>query len=883
MFTRLNPLKWRTSTQALWVSFLLPFSIMLGYFAYRHMAPFGNSSILTVDLGQQYIDFFEFYRHTLLADPGGFFYSFAKGLGGETYGDWAYYLLSPTNLLLLPIPNILLPSAILFLTVLKYGLASWSFSFSLKQMRWQNGWRLPLFGVSYAMMGWFVANDLNLLWLDAAILLPLIIVGLERFLTGQAAWRFIVPLTAIFIINYYMAYMIGLFLILYTLWRLSWQPYSLGQRWVMIKRFVFGSIISIGLAAVIWLPTAFTLLNSKGQHMLNNFSWDFEYHAPDILGKLFLGTFNFDQMPTGLPNIFVGSLPILMMWFFFSYRLIRWQTRLVAFFISAFLVISMMYAPLDLLWHGFQFPVWYPYRFSYVFSFWLLWLVASVWSPHLRFSLTQIGTLLAFGVLVVAYLYYRIPHLNFLTYWQLGIGCGFFLAIVAIHALPQRRWWWLLIVSILTVGEMTTSTIWTLNQFSYLTNTEYQTYIKSLNAITQQLPKPTTPDFYRVAQSFQRTKGDPLQGHYYGGATFSSALEHQQSDFMAAIGQPEGDNFVTYDGGTLVSDALLGMRYLLQPTGQQPSVPGTPANMATYSRTDTNGYYQIMQRTQMALISQNPLALPVGYAASRNLLDVTFKENDPLRNQETLLQNAIGQAQKQLFISANFDSSNALNLNAPKVITGAFVKKNNPDQVGSLTLTYTPISDDPYYLTLGDALNKDNVDIQLNGHALPSIPSHRHTIILPLPAYQAGQQQTITLTLKKDDLWLQNVSLYRADSAAIKTATSTLQANPWHLTHASQTQLRGTVKTTAKQPLLMTSIPAAKGWQVFVDGKPHATVQVGKFLTGVVLTPGKHDVTFKFRPPYIKIGAAITIGFLLFMIGYSWSENDKRQHRLPKF
>lgn len=199
-------------------------------------------------------------------------------------------------------------------------------------------------------MGWFVANDLNLLWLDAAILLPLIIAGFERYLDGKSSWLFIAPLTAIFIINYYMAYMIGLFLVLYVFWRLFWQPYTLRERWTIASKFIFGSIISIGLSTIVWLPTGYTLLNSKGQHMLDNLTWKFEYQAPDILGKLFLGTFNFEQMPSGLPNIFIGSLPIIILWFFFTYRLIRWQTRLTALIVTAFLVVSMMYAPL--IWCG---------------------------------------------------------------------------------------------------------------------------------------------------------------------------------------------------------------------------------------------------------------------------------------------------------------------------------------------------------------------------------------------------------------------------------------------------------------------------------------------------------------------------------------------------
>ncbi|MCT0222271.1 hypothetical protein EFM32_11695, partial [Lactiplantibacillus plantarum] len=77
-------------TWPLWISFWLPLLIMTGYFIYRHMAPFGSSSLLTVDLGQQYVDLFSYFRHTLLHDPSAFFYSFSKTIGGEMVGVWAY-------------------------------------------------------------------------------------------------------------------------------------------------------------------------------------------------------------------------------------------------------------------------------------------------------------------------------------------------------------------------------------------------------------------------------------------------------------------------------------------------------------------------------------------------------------------------------------------------------------------------------------------------------------------------------------------------------------------------------------------------------------------------------------------------------------------------
>ena len=83
------------------LSSCIPALVMLAYFIYRGFSPFGNSSLLTVDMGQQYVAFYEYFRQTILGHPGQLFYSFSNGLGSDMFGTWAYYLLSPTNLILL--------------------------------------------------------------------------------------------------------------------------------------------------------------------------------------------------------------------------------------------------------------------------------------------------------------------------------------------------------------------------------------------------------------------------------------------------------------------------------------------------------------------------------------------------------------------------------------------------------------------------------------------------------------------------------------------------------------------------------------------------------------------------------------------------------------
>ena len=58
--------------------------------------PFGDKSILCIDLYGQYTHFLGFLKNS---SPSEFLYSFTKGFGGNTFGLFAYYCISVFNLL----------------------------------------------------------------------------------------------------------------------------------------------------------------------------------------------------------------------------------------------------------------------------------------------------------------------------------------------------------------------------------------------------------------------------------------------------------------------------------------------------------------------------------------------------------------------------------------------------------------------------------------------------------------------------------------------------------------------------------------------------------------------------------------------------------------
>ena len=75
-------------------AFLVPAIIMYVVYVAMEIHPFGDNSVLVLDLNGQYVYFFEALRNFVRGDAS-LLYSFSRALGGEFMGIYAYYLASP--------------------------------------------------------------------------------------------------------------------------------------------------------------------------------------------------------------------------------------------------------------------------------------------------------------------------------------------------------------------------------------------------------------------------------------------------------------------------------------------------------------------------------------------------------------------------------------------------------------------------------------------------------------------------------------------------------------------------------------------------------------------------------------------------------------------
>lgn len=227
----MNQNKNKTIITAL-LCFMLPAIITLIAFAKMGMAPFGKSSTMIMDMAGQYVEFLCGLKN------GDVFFSWSKSLGGNYIGVFTYYVSSPLSLLTLLCPNSQMPIGVLFLTVLKIGLAGLTFSFMLKYKFGRYDLSTVLFSMLYGLMSYNIAYSMCIMWLDGVIWLPVIIIGIEKILKGKNNWILTFALFVSFISTYYISYMIGIFTAIYFLYRCLEE--KLGVRAILqsLRKFV---------------------------------------------------------------------------------------------------------------------------------------------------------------------------------------------------------------------------------------------------------------------------------------------------------------------------------------------------------------------------------------------------------------------------------------------------------------------------------------------------------------------------------------------------------------------------------------------------------------------------------------------------------------------
>ena len=339
--------------------------------------PTGQYSFILSDLKAQYAPFLALNRARIVSLSGGsehllnnLTYSFQLGLGKNIMGTFGYYMASPLNLIYLLFEPSQIDLVVILLVILKLSFASGFMTLFLCSRTGHKKSKWPvLLGIVYAFSLYAQAFAFQIMWLDGYMLLPLLLYFVEKFITKKRYAGIIITLLLLFVSNYYIAYMVGIYSFLYLIVRMITLKINVKEAVGTAVRYVLTAGFTGMCTAVLILPVGIdTIVNSDKTKASSN--PDLVMYSPPTFIKMFLlgdpGDF-MDVLPANYPFFFLSLLVTILVLIYVTSKVFNSREKVVHFFCLAGAFLSTGFYYFDKAWQVFDDPNWFYHRHAFVF------------------------------------------------------------------------------------------------------------------------------------------------------------------------------------------------------------------------------------------------------------------------------------------------------------------------------------------------------------------------------------------------------------------------------------------------------------------------------------------------------------------------------------
>lgn len=306
---------------------------------------------MPIDASGQYMEFLSYFRGIFLEDNG-LFYSLGKSLGGEMYGLFTYYLSSPYNIFAILFSKQYMGFAFDLILILKTASTGVTFFWYLnrgKSPKWTN----LMFSFAYSLSSYAITYGFNIMWLDSMILLPLAIAGVDDLLKLKKPFLYIISLTLILITNYYMGFLVCIFLGIYFLYKLILEHLKPKKEILKkIGRMFLFSLIAILIAGVILIPSYIGIKEGRVSSALSKVTFtDTNFDIQNLFSKFFVNAFTTDEIDNfAMPPLFCGTFINVLVILYFANSKIKIKEKIITIIVFAIFLISFYLKKLNILW-----------------------------------------------------------------------------------------------------------------------------------------------------------------------------------------------------------------------------------------------------------------------------------------------------------------------------------------------------------------------------------------------------------------------------------------------------------------------------------------------------------------------------------------------------
>lgn len=665
-------------------------------------------------------------------------------------------------------------------------------------------------------------------------MLPLVVLGLERLVRERKPLVYILSLAITVVANYYTGFMVCLTSVLIYVALLFVSPEGIrGTAKRTILPFGVSSLLAGALSAWRVLPAILALPSDRLQESQNSLeAIQGKFTFLNFFSKLFTGTTSADQFCNGLPTVFVGIIPLVLVALFFLNPGICRRWKVAAGGALLVLFFSFHNSFLNIIWHGFTQNRMFNYRYSFVFSFLLLataWHSVRHWQTLPTGAFTRCFVLLLGGTLLVftyGYGYGSETTLYFdLTLMVLGLTlifwktrghrgvAGGLLCLMAVNCLAN---------AVLSVNNIYL-------QFGSAYQSEYNDYLTLSQeglALTRE-----SESFYRIEKPFYQTYCDNMMLDIPGVSNYSSVERESTLNFLWNLGLRRFIAWGHYAGDNPVaSESLLGIRYLMT---QDHLGPGREAySLAGITSHDVSVY-------------RNPYALPL-VMPSATLLPAP-EEEDGCQFQNACWRSLVPEIDRDIFVQApqramQTEADGAVYLLTYKIPEAGCAYLHLP---GAYAAQVWPFS---VAFHTGDA--RELQDMALNDYQST----------YPLGSVEGGENLTLAVTPNPgQEINPEQFRVYVENGDALEAYSQAVLRTPVEIRKVTSAHLTLRCQVGRDTPYLVSTIPYDKGWTVTVDGRDTQTLTNWNCMLAFAVEPGEHTVELRYHPPGKTAGLLITL------------------------
>lgn len=865
------------------IAFLLPWILVVIHSIVRESWLTGKGSILSGEAGTVYYGLYvELWDK--VHQGGSLFFSWNAGMGTDYLVNLFQYLISPFTLLVLVVPRSGIADMLQFIMVLKWSLAAVAmtgFFMHTKHNRIGNHKRfMSLVLAACFFFGNAVIQALsNVSWGDILILFPLALLLEEKMAEGKGFKRFYACLAAMLLCNFRLAVPVLIFLILWYILQFDAETKADKKN---VFRFVYCVLAAVLTGMAVILPCAAMGSGiAYGEEGAAAFVKSLLVSGADFIQRLFVcDSLNIAQSGQPMLYVSVAAVAVALLYIFIP---VRKKQKGICILLLVLLVAGLTSGAGSLLWHGYIGMSVNHADIAFLLSFLMVFMAMTVLADLQKLKIWNVLVVLAAGIAAMLYAFFQIQvYLDFYVYLATFLLYFIILLLLVFYCRKSIKYHNMLIVfSVFCIGELAANAYMQMNAHNM-----YPIEASYYNGQSEVVAEAAEPGKGERIANTQTTVNYGMVLNQPSASAQLVFTDTALQDMYRKLGMMASDQYFGYFGGSPLLNTVFNIRY------------GMSQDAVAFSDVEKKG-----ENNGYSLYEMNRLA-GLGYMVNEDITGWDLDQMSPFEAQNSFVQCATGEAGIFETITPEFTCASLLGgerleeelahdheegevheeeeVNPVTVVDfdveqqnyHYFYKKMYSADVVTASFEADGVTD--YYVFLKSAA--DVYSMVMIGDTViyeDGVASQQETFHIGV--VEKGETISIVTNAVVDDLAYNTLSYqiaaFKEDNYA--RVYDTLSANSYRIDTYEDTRITGTIEADTAG-IMMTSIPAARGWKVYVDDKLTEYESIGGALIGIPLTEGEHKVEFRYVTPYSGAGGALALVGIFLFAGYCvWEKKRK--------